>query len=80
MQCGERLVEFESKSVKTRDAVKGFHLLKYSHKLSQGFHKAMKEREYVLFLLYKIIIFCFNKDKDDIIQSTNMYIISSIKL
>ena len=27
--------------MKTRDAIKGFHLLKNSHKLCQGFHQAM---------------------------------------
>ena len=41
---GERLEEFESRSVKTRDAVEGFHLLKNSHKLCQGFQQAMDAR------------------------------------
>ena len=39
---GEHLGEFESRSVKTRDAVEGFHLLENSHKLCRGFHQAMK--------------------------------------
>ena len=34
---GERLGEFESKSMKILDAVKGFHLLENSHELCQGF-------------------------------------------
>ena len=38
----ERLGEFESRSVKTRDAVKGFHLLKNSHKLCRGFQQTME--------------------------------------
>ena len=40
---GERLGEFESRSVKTRDAVdEGFHLLENSHKLCRGFQQAME--------------------------------------
>ena len=35
---GERLGEFKSRSVKTRD-----HLLENSHKLYRSFHQAMKE-------------------------------------
>ena len=41
---GERLEEFESRSVKSRDAVEGFHLLGNSHKLSRGCHQAMEVR------------------------------------
>ena len=41
---GERLGEFESKSVKTRDAVKSFHLLENSHKFCRGFQQAMEAR------------------------------------
>ena len=33
---GERLGEFESRSVKTREAVEGFHLLENFHKLCRG--------------------------------------------
>ena len=40
---GERLREYKSRSMKTRDAVEGFHLLEISHKLCRGFHQAMKE-------------------------------------
>ena len=36
--------EFESKSLKTRDAVEGFHLLENSHKLCRGFQEAMEAR------------------------------------
>ena len=35
---GERFGEFESRSVKTWDAAKGFHLLQNSNKLCWGFH------------------------------------------
>ena len=41
---GERLGEFESRKVKTRDAVEVFHLLENSHKLCRSFHQAMKAR------------------------------------
>ena len=41
---GERLGEFESRSVKTRNSVEGFHLLENSHKHCRGFQKAMEER------------------------------------
>ena len=41
---GERLGELQSTSVKTRDAIEGFHLLENSYKLCQGFHQAMKAR------------------------------------
>ena len=34
--------ELESRSVKTRDAVEGFHLLKSFHKLFRGFQLAME--------------------------------------
>ena len=41
---GERLVGFESRSVKTQDAVEGFqfHMLENFHKLCQGFHQAIE--------------------------------------
>ena len=42
---GKPLGEFESRSVKTRDAVEDFHLLENSHKLCQGFHKVMEARK-----------------------------------
>ena len=38
---GEHLGEVESRSVNTRDAVKGFHLLENSLKLCKGFHQAI---------------------------------------
>ena len=49
---GERLGEFESRSVKTRDAVEDFHLLENSHRLCLSFHQAMKARRacYISFL------------------------------
>ena len=36
--------EFKSRSVKTQDAVEGFHLRENSHKLCQGFQQAMEAR------------------------------------
>ena len=42
---GEHLEEFESRSVKTREAFESFHLLDNSHKLCRGFHHAMKVRK-----------------------------------
>ena len=41
---GERLGEFESRSVKTRDVVEGFYLLENFHKLCRGFQQAMEAR------------------------------------
>ena len=41
---GERLREFDSRSVKTRDAIEGFHLLENSHKLCRGFQQSMEAR------------------------------------
>ena len=41
---GEGLGLFESRSVKVRDAVEGFHLIANSHKLCRGFHQDMKAR------------------------------------
>ena len=49
--------EFESRSVKTRDAVEGFHLLEvFTNRL-------WRHGQHVLFL-YEIIIFSVNKKKD----------------
>ena len=42
---GEGLGEFESRSVKTRDAGEGFHLIENSHKLYRGFQQDMKARK-----------------------------------
>ena len=64
---GERLGEFESKSVKTRDAVESFHLFENSPKLCRGFHHAMKTRcSNMFYFYYKITIFRLNEKKDDI--------------
>ena len=38
----ECLGEILVRSVKTQDAVEGFHLLENSHKLCRGFHEAVK--------------------------------------
>ena len=56
---GEHLGEFESRSVKTQDAVEGFHLLEEnSHKLCQGFHQAMKAQR-TCFISFPIFFFYF---------------------
>ena len=41
---GDHLGEFESRSVKTREAVEGFHLLENSHKVCRDFQQAMEAR------------------------------------
>ena len=70
---GERLVEFESKSVKTRDAVD-------SSKLCLDFHQVMKARRtWFINFFHKIIIFRPKKQKNDF-RSVNEYLISFIKL
>ena len=46
---GERLGEFESRSMKTRDAVECFHLLENSLKLSEVFNR--RHGQHVLLLL-----------------------------
>ena len=57
---GKRFREFESRSVKTRDAVESFHLLENSHKLCRGFHQTMKARRtcFISFmkLLFSVLI------------------------
>ena len=60
---GKRLGEFQSRSVKTRDTVRDFQLLENSHKLCRGL---WRHGEHVfVFFLYKIIIFCFNKENNN---------------
>ena len=39
---GKRLGEFQSRSVKIREAVEGFRLLENSHKLCRGFQQTME--------------------------------------
>ena len=58
--------EFESRSVKTREAVKDFRLLENSQKLCRGFQQAMEARTTCFFSVYKIILFIVNKKKDDV--------------
>ena len=70
---------WESKSVKTRDTVEGFHPLENSHKLCQVFHQAIECMENKFYFIYKII-FHLDKEKDDI-RSVYMYtLISFMKL
>ena len=59
---GERLGEFESRSVKTRDAVEGFHLLDISHKLCRGFHQIMNARR-TCFISFIKLLFYLTKRK-----------------
>ena len=54
--------EFESKLVKTRDAVEGCHFLKNSHKLCRDFTNLWRHGKYVYFF-YKIILFFSNLTK-----------------
>ena len=48
---GESFGEFKSRSVKTQDAVKGFHLLKNALKLCRGFHQAFNVWRYFISFL-----------------------------
>ena len=55
--------EFESRSVKTRDAVEGFHMLKNSHKLYQGFPQAMGARTACFISFIKLLFSLLTKRK-----------------
>ena len=55
--------EFESRSVKTRDAVEGFHLLENSHKLCQGFQQAMEARKTCFISFMKLLFSVLTKRK-----------------
>ena len=62
---GEILGEFESRSVKTRETVEGFHLLENSQtlpRLSTGYVGT----DNMFYFFYKIIISVVNEEKDDI--------------
>ena len=56
--------EFESRSVKTSDPVKGFHLLENSQTLLR-FSTGYEGTDNMFYFFYKIIIFSVNKEKDD---------------
>ena len=60
---GERLGEFESRSVKTRDPVEGFHLLENSHKLCGGFQQAMEARTTCFISFIKLLFSLLTKRK-----------------
>ena len=61
---GKCLEEFESRPVKTQDAVEGFYLLEISHKLCRGFQQAIYEgTDNMFYFFHKIIIFCLTKEK-----------------
>ena len=55
--------EFESRSVKTRDAVEGFHLLENSHKLCRGFQHAMEARTTCFISFIKLLFSLLTKKK-----------------
>ena len=60
---GERLGEFESRSVKTFDYVSGFHLLENSYKNLPRFSTGYGSTENMFYFYYKIIIFIVKKRK-----------------
>ena len=60
---GERLGKSEGRSVKTRDAVEGFHLLKNSPKFCRGFHQAMKARRTCFISFIKVLFSVLTKRK-----------------
>ena len=60
---GERLGEFESRSVTIRDTVEGFHLLENSHKHCQGFQQAMEARRTCFISFIKLIFSLLTKRK-----------------
>ena len=60
---GKRLGEFESRSVKTRDAVEGFHLLESSHKLCRGFQQAMEAQTTCFISFIKLLFSILTKRK-----------------
>ena len=57
----ERLGEFESSPVKSRDAVEGFYLLENSYKLCRGFHQAMEARTTCFIFFIKLIFSMLTK-------------------
>ena len=62
---GEHLGEFESRSVKTRDAVEGFHMLEFSQTLPR-FSRGYRGTDNMFYFFSEIIIFIVNKEKDDV--------------
>ena len=60
---GKRMGEFESRSMKTQDAVQGFHLLENSHKLCRGFHQAMEARTTCFISFIKLLFSVLTKRK-----------------
>ena len=72
---GECLGEFESGSVKTREAVDGFYLLEDSSKLCRGFHQAMRARKTCFISFIKLIFFVVTKRKT--IYEARMYTLIS---
>ena len=60
---GERLGESESRSVKTRDTIEGFHLLENSRKLCRGFQQAMEARTTCFISFIKLLFSVLTKRK-----------------
>ena len=55
--------KFDSRSVKARDAVEGFHLLDNSHKLCRGFQQAMEARTTCFISFIKLLFSVLTKRK-----------------
>ena len=78
---GERLGEFESRYVKLRDAVEGFHLLELSHKLSRGFQQAMEARTTCFIFFIKLLFSLLTKRKTVYeARTVNSYNSETVKL
>ena len=60
---GERLGESESRSVKTQDAVEGFHVLENYHKLCRGFQQAMEAQTACFISFIKLLFSLLTKRK-----------------
>ena len=65
--------EFESRSVKTRDAVEGFSPAREFSQTLPRFSKGYGGTDNMFYFFYKIIIFCFNKEKG-FIRSAYVYL------
>ena len=60
---GKHLGEFKNRTMKTWDAVEGFHQLENSHKLYWGFHQAIKARITCFIYFIKLLFSVLTKRK-----------------
>ena len=60
---GECFAEFESRLVKTREALEDFHLLENSYKLCRGFQQAMKAGTTCFISFIKLLFSLLTKTK-----------------